>query len=67
MNETRRSEAPTAQYDVVIVGGGPSGCSAGVFTSQYGLDTVAFDRGNASLRRCVSLDDVDDATREGKS
>ncbi|MBX0297145.1 NAD(P)/FAD-dependent oxidoreductase [Haloarcula nitratireducens] len=41
--------------EVVIVGGGPAGCSAGVFTARYGLDTVIFDRGNSSLARCAHL------------
>jgi hypothetical protein len=39
----------------VVVGGGPAGCAAGVFTARYGLDTVIFDRGNAALRRCAYL------------
>ncbi|SEW22598.1 NAD(P)/FAD-dependent oxidoreductase [Natrinema salifodinae] len=42
--------------DVAIVGGGPAGCSAGVFTARDGLETVVFDRGPSSLRRCVSLE-----------
>ncbi|GAA0291921.1 NAD(P)/FAD-dependent oxidoreductase [Halarchaeum salinum] len=42
--------------DVAIVGGGPAGCSAAVFTARYGLDTVVFDRGNASLQRCAYLE-----------
>lgn len=50
MGEERR------QYDVAVVGGGPAGCSAGVFTARYGLDTVVFDRGNSSLRRCAYLE-----------
>ncbi len=29
--------------DVVIVGGGPAGLSAGLFTAKNGLDTVVFD------------------------
>lgn len=45
-----------ADRDVAIVGGGPAGCSAGVFAARYGLDTVVFDRGNASLRRCAHLE-----------
>lgn len=56
---TDRSTDPTddgADYDVVIVGGGPAGCSAGVFTARYGLDTVVFDRGRASLKRCAFLE-----------
>jgi Pyridine nucleotide-disulphide oxidoreductase len=43
-------------YDVVIVGGGPTGCSAGLFTARYGLDTVIFDRGNSSIQRCAYLE-----------
>ncbi|RDZ64265.1 thioredoxin reductase [Haloferax sp. Atlit-12N] len=42
--------------DVVVVGGGPSGCAAAVFTARYGLDTVVFDRGNAAFRRCAYLE-----------
>lgn len=42
--------------DVVVVGGGPAGCSVGVFTARYGLDTVVFDRGNSSIRRCAYLE-----------
>nr|WP_241692922.1 NAD(P)/FAD-dependent oxidoreductase [Halomicroarcula limicola] len=38
-----------------MVGGGPAGCSAGVFTARYGLDTAVFDRGNSSLARCAYL------------
>jgi len=43
-------------YDVVIVGGGPAGCSAGVFCAREGLDTVIFDRGRSSLNRCAHLE-----------
>jgi threonine dehydrogenase-like Zn-dependent dehydrogenase len=43
-------------YDVVVVGGGPAGCSAGVFTARYGLDTVIYDRGRSSLQRCAHLE-----------
>ena len=42
--------------DVVIVGGGPAGCSAGVFTARAGLDTVIFDRGRSSIQRCAHLE-----------
>lgn len=48
-------DSPT-EYDVVIVGGGPAGCSAGVFTARYGLDTVIIDRGRSSIRRCAHLE-----------
>jgi choline dehydrogenase-like flavoprotein len=43
-------------YDVVIVGGGPTGCAVGVFAARYGLDAVIFDRGNSSIRRCAYLE-----------
>ncbi|PSQ57957.1 thioredoxin reductase [Halobacteriales archaeon SW_8_68_21] len=43
-------------HDVVIVGGGPAGCSAGVFCAREGLDTVVFDRGRSSLQRCAHLE-----------
>ncbi|WP_313691865.1 thioredoxin reductase [Halorarum halobium] len=49
-NETRSSEA------VVVVGGGPTGATAGVFTARYGLDTVVFDRGVSALQRCAFLE-----------
>ncbi|WP_254762902.1 NAD(P)/FAD-dependent oxidoreductase [Natrinema marinum] len=41
---------------VAVVGGGPAGCSAGVYTARAGLETVLFDRGPSSLRRCASLE-----------
>ena len=43
-------------HDVVIVGGGPAGCSAGVFTARYGLDTHIFDDGRSSIQRCAFLE-----------
>jgi hypothetical protein len=43
-------------HDIVIVGGGPAGCSAGVFCAREGLDTVIFDRGRSSLKRCAYLE-----------
>lgn len=49
-------ETAAFDYDVAIVDGGPTGCSAGVFTGRYGLDTVAFDRGRSSLQRCAYLE-----------
>lgn len=49
---------PTRDYDrdVVVVGGGPAGCSVGVFTARYGLDTLVFDRGRSSIQRCAHLE-----------
>lgn len=54
--DTDPRDATDADYDVVVVGGGPAGASAGVFTARYGLDTLVFDRGTASLRRCAYLE-----------
>ncbi|OLZ41965.1 thioredoxin reductase [Natrinema saccharevitans] len=42
--------------DVAVVGGGPAGCAAGVFTARAGLETTVFDRGPSSLRRCAVLE-----------
>ncbi|RXK51433.1 FAD-dependent oxidoreductase [Halorientalis pallida] len=42
--------------DVVIVGGGPAGASAAVFCARAGLDTLVFDRGRSSLKRCAHLE-----------
>ena len=43
-------------HDVAIVGGGPAGSSAGVFTARAGLDTVVFDRGRSSIQQCAHLE-----------
>ncbi len=55
---TNTKPEPTHEYDhdLVIVGGGPAGCSAGVFCAREGLDTVVFDRGRSSLKRCAHLE-----------
>lgn len=42
-------------HDVVVIGGGPAGSSAAVFCARGGLDTVVFDRGSSSIRRCGYL------------
>jgi hypothetical protein len=42
--------------EAAIVGGGPAGCAAGVFTARADLETAIFDRGSSSLRRCASLE-----------
>ena len=43
-------------YGVAVVGGGPAGSSAGVFCAREGLETVVFDRGRSSLKRCAHLE-----------
>ncbi|PSQ32476.1 hypothetical protein BRD05_10100 [Halobacteriales archaeon QS_9_70_65] len=47
---------PGHDHDVVIAGGGPAGCSAGVVYAREGLDTVVFDRGRSSIRRGAHLE-----------
>ncbi|MFD1589465.1 NAD(P)/FAD-dependent oxidoreductase [Halorientalis brevis] len=55
-DEGATTAEPRDSYDVVIVGGGPAGCSAGVFCARYGLETAVFDRGRSSLKRCAYLE-----------
>ena len=43
-------------HDVVVVGGGPTGTGAAVFTARDGLDTVVYDRGNAALARAAYIE-----------
>ena len=50
------AEESSADRDVVVVGGGPAGCSAAVFTARYGLETLIFDRGPSSIARCAHLE-----------
>ncbi|WP_247004787.1 NAD(P)/FAD-dependent oxidoreductase [Halosolutus gelatinilyticus] len=49
-------ESNAHDRDVVIVGGGPAGCSAGLFCAREGLETVIFDRGRSSIKRCAYLE-----------
>jgi thioredoxin reductase len=56
MSEADTRENTDDEYDVAVVGGGPAGCSAGVFCAREGLETVIFDRGRSSLRRCAHLE-----------
>lgn len=42
--------------DVMIVGGGPAGLSAGVFTARAGLDTMLVTDGEPILRRNATLE-----------
>lgn len=47
---------PDREYDVLVVGGGPAGCSAGVFCARESLDTAIYDRGRSSLKRCAFME-----------
>jgi len=56
MTTTETEPVRGYDHDVVVVGGGPAGCSAGVFCAREGLETVIFDRGRSSLKRCAYLE-----------
>lgn len=50
------AESTSVDHDVVVVGGGPSGSAAAVFTARYGLDTVVYNRGNSALARAAFIE-----------
>jgi hypothetical protein len=61
MTEGREAEndairQPTFDHDVLVVGGGPAGCTVGVFVARTGADTAIYDRGRSSLMRCAHLE-----------
>jgi len=43
-------------YDVLVIGGGVAGRTAGSFAARAGLDTAVFDTGNSILRRNAHLE-----------
>lgn len=51
----KSNEPSSDEYDVVIIGGGASGLSAGVFTARYGFKTLILDRGASAIQRCYSI------------
>jgi thioredoxin reductase len=44
------------EHDVLIVGGGPAGLSASIFTARAGLETLLVDAGEPILRRNAHLE-----------
>lgn len=48
----------TETRDVVVVGGGVAGLTAGVFTARHGLETTVLDSGESILRRNAHLENV---------
>lgn len=47
---------PALDRDVVVVGGGPSGTAAAIFTAREGLDTLVCDRGPSALARAAYIE-----------
>lgn len=45
-----------SEYDVVVIGGGVAGRTAGTFTARAGLETAVFDDGNSILQRNAHLE-----------
>jgi thioredoxin reductase len=48
----------TETRDVIVVGGGVAGLTAGVFTARHGLETTVLDSGESILRRNAHLENV---------
>jgi len=38
-------------YDVIIIGAGPAGISAGIYALRAGVKVVVLDKGNSSLKQ----------------
>ncbi|MGB9958859.1 NAD(P)/FAD-dependent oxidoreductase (plasmid) [Haloferax prahovense] len=45
-----------SDYDVLVIGGGIAGRTAGSFTARAGLKTAVFDAGESILRRNAHLE-----------
>lgn len=43
-------------YDVIVIGGGPAGSSAGVFTARAELDTLILEDGRSTVQKCAYLE-----------
>ena len=42
--------------DIVIIGGGPAGASAAIYTARAGQDTVVFDKGGGTTREAETIE-----------
>jgi thioredoxin reductase len=48
----------SSEYDVVIIGGGVAGLTAGVYTARQDFETLVLDAGGSLLRRNAHLENV---------
>ena len=39
-----KTEASRSQYDLIVVGGGPTGLTAALYTAREGIDTLVIER-----------------------
>jgi thioredoxin reductase (NADPH) len=54
----------TTEYDVAVVGGGPAGLTAALYTTRLGLDTVLVDRGGGRAAMMLDTHNVIGVTEE---
>ena len=43
------------KYEVIIIGGGPAGVSAGIYVLRAGLKPVVFDTKNSALKKAKNI------------
>lgn len=55
-NESTTNPATTDYYDVIVIGGGAAGLSAGVFCARADLDTLVLGHDRSTLRKCAHLE-----------
>lgn len=54
--DNSRDESIDDQYDVAVIGAGPAGCAAAVFTARAELKTLCLEDGRSSLLKSAHLE-----------